>query len=164
MGLNGVSRRTVLGAAVVLGLTGCGRTEWYPSDVTPEEFTLRALIREKDRTVARYETALAEGAGPEDLLRPILERHLAHRDSLVEALPEDSSPASAAPDEGGPEALPSEVLDLAELTALESAAAGARVDRALAVADPGLAQLISGIGACEAGHAYLLGRHGEDRG
>ncbi|WP_116244775.1 ferritin-like domain-containing protein [Nocardiopsis sp. FIRDI 009] len=162
MGPSSVSRRTALGVALAVGVAGCGRTEWYPSDVTPEEYVLRAMIREKERTVARYEAALADGAGPEELLTRILEHHLSHIDALTEALPE--SPAAGDPQTPLAEIpAPDAVLDTAELSALESAAASARVDRALAVADPGLAQLISGIGACEAGHAHLLDRaDGED--
>ncbi|MCY9785389.1 ferritin-like domain-containing protein [Nocardiopsis sp. EMB25] len=155
MGRSDVSRRTALGVALAVGLAGCGRTEWYPSDVTPEEHVLRAMIREKERTVTRYQTALANGTGPEELLNRILEHHLSHVDALMDALPE----SSATEGEETPEAelpAPDAALDTAGLRALEAAAASARVDRALAVADPGLAQLISGIGACEAGHAHLL--------
>jgi hypothetical protein len=39
---------------------------------------------------------------------------------------------------------------------LEAAATSARLDQAGAVTDSALAQLISAIGACEAGHAHLL--------
>lgn len=162
----GVSRRTVLGAAVAgaaaAGLAGCGTSEWYPSDVTPDEYVLRSVIREKQRMVARYETAIAEGTGPADLLERLLGHHLTHVDALVEALPEDASPRTPADlAEGGPSSPPEEppagaALDAAALRLLESAATSARLDQAGAVADPGLAQLISGIGACEAGHAYLL--------
>nr|WP_231493935.1 hypothetical protein [Nocardiopsis sp. CNT312] len=162
----GVSRRAMLGAAAAgaaFGLAGCGRVDWYPREVAPEEYVLRSVLREKERTVARYEAALAGGDLPEELLRGALERHLSHVDALTEALPEDSL---AAADGGGgasggtaaavPE--PEGVLDAAGLRALEAAAASTRIDQALDVSDPGIAQLISGIGACEAGHAYLLGR------
>ncbi|MFJ9555196.1 ferritin-like domain-containing protein [Nocardiopsis sp. NPDC101807] len=163
-----VSRRTVLGAAVagaaVAGLAGCGGAEWYPADVTPDEYVLRSVIREKERTVALYEAAIADGAGPADLLERLLEHHLTHADALVESLPEGASPTPPAdPAEGGGTPAqdgpaPGEALDAAGLRLLESAATSARLDQAAAVSDPGLAQLISGIGACEAGHAYLLAR------
>lgn len=160
MGIGRVSRRAVLGvtAALTAGLAaGCGGNEWYPSEMTPDEYVLRALIREKERMVARYEASVAEGSGPQELLERFLEHHLAHLDALAEALPEDA--ATAPSDEAsGPRAdpVPETALDAAGLRVLEAAATSARLDQAGTVADPGLAQLISAIGACEAGHAHLL--------
>ena len=163
-----ISRRTVLGAAVagaaVAGLAACGEAEWYPADVTPDEYVLRSVIRDKERMVVRYEAAIAEGSGPAELLERLLGHHLTHMDALVESLPEDASPtapADLADGEGDPPAedpASGAVMDAAGLRLLESAATSARLDQAGSVSDPGLAQLISGIGACEAGHAYLLGR------
>lgn len=161
-----VSRRTVVGAAIagvtIAGLTGCGGTDWYPSDVTPDEYVLRSLIREKERMVVRYERALAESDGPVELWERLLENHMAHLDALVDALPEGAE-VSPEPEEGASEPVPAsedptlaEPLDLAALRALEGAAASTRPDRIATVTDPGLAQLISAIGACEAGHAHLL--------
>ncbi|MFD3686165.1 ferritin-like domain-containing protein [Nocardiopsis sp. NPDC058631] len=161
-----ISRRTALGAAVagaaVAGLAGCGEAEWYPADMTPDEYVLRSVIREKERMVVRYETAIAEGSGPAELLEQLLGHHLTHMDALVESLPADASPsppADLAAGEGtAPPEAPDAVTDTAGLRLLESAATSARLDQAGAVSDPGLAQLITGIGACEAGHAYLLAR------
>lgn len=161
-----VSRRTVMGAAIagvaVAGLTGCGGTDWYPSDVTPDEYVLRSLIREKERMVVRYERALAESDGPVELWERLLENHVAHMNALIDALPEGTE-VSPEPEEGEPEPVPvsedptlTEPLSLAALRTLESSAASTRPDRAATVTDPGLAQLISAIGACEAGHAHLL--------
>ncbi|GHC75266.1 hypothetical protein GCM10007079_10230 [Nocardiopsis terrae] len=181
MGQGSVSRRTVLGFAVrgfavtsvasgiavtgAVGLSGCGRTDWYPFDVTPDVSVLRSLILEKERMVVRYEAALEDGTGPAELLERLLEQHVTHLDSLVDALPEGvgaSEEPSAGP-EGEPSPPPEDpaldaVLDLAGLRALTAAATSARLDQAAAVTDPALAQLISGIGACEAGHAHLLAR------
>ncbi|WP_285733374.1 ferritin-like domain-containing protein [Nocardiopsis sp. ATB16-24] len=161
MGIVGVSRRVMLGATVALGvgfLGGCGGAEWYPANVTPDEYVLRAVIREKERMIARYEAAISEGSGPVELLERFLEHHLAHLDALSEALPEDAalpeSEASPPTDEEAP--APVEGLDAAGLGALEAAATSARLDQAGAVTDPGLAQLLGSIGACEAGHAHLL--------
>ena len=161
-----VSRRTVMGAviagATTVGLAGCGGIDWYPSDMSPDEYVLRSLIREKERMVVRYQRALAESDGPVELWERLLENHIAHVDALTDALPEDAE-VSAEPQEDGSvseptseDPTPAEPLDLAALRALESAAASTRPDRVAAVTDPGLAQLISAIGACEAGHAHLL--------
>lgn len=171
MGQGYVSRRTVLGltvtgfavTGVAVGASGCGAADWYPFDVTPDVSVLRSVIREKERTVVRYETALAEGTGPAELLERLLEHHVTHLDALLDALPEgvDADPGEA---EDGEPVTPREdpaldaVLDVSGLRALAAAATGARLDQAAAVTDPGLAQLISGIGACEAGHAHLLAR------
>jgi len=163
---DGVSRRTLLGMAVagasVAAVTGCGTVDWYPSDTTPDEHVLRSLLREKERMLVRYEKALADGAGPSDLWEQVSQNHRAHLDALKDALPEDAEPTAPA-EEGAPEPVPAdEDPDLAEapspaaLRAVEAAAAGTRSDQAAAVTDRGLAQLIGSIGACEAGHAYLL--------
>ena len=163
-----VNRRTVLGAAAAgvaaVGLSACGGAEWYPADVTPDEYVVRAVLREKERMVTRYETAIAHGAEPADLLERLLEHHLAHADALVDALPDDAGSAPDAGPSAGPDAsAPAEEgpaldtpLTAADLLVLESAATAARLDQAAVVTDAGLAQLICGIGACEAGHAHLL--------
>ncbi|OOC55181.1 MULTISPECIES: ferritin-like domain-containing protein [Nocardiopsis] len=165
MGIGCVSRRTVLGATAAVGagvLAGCGGTEWYPSDVTPNEYVLRSVIREKKRMVARYEAAVAEGSGPPELLGRFLEHHLSHLDALLEALPEGSAPTPPVEGAGASPSAPEEdpALDAVPgaggLGVLEAAATSARLDQAGAVTDQGLAQLISAIGACEAGHAHLL--------
>ncbi|MBR8743811.1 hypothetical protein [Nocardiopsis sp. MG754419] len=174
MGQGIVSRRTLLGATAtgvvtagaVVGLSGCGTTDWYPYDVTPDVHVLRSLIREKQRTVDRYERALTDGAGPPELLEGFLEHHLSHVDALLESLPEGVGPSEEPEASGEPrgtedaatETDPTAPLDAVGLRLLESAAASSRPDQAAAVTDPGLAQLVSAIGACEAGHAHLLDR------
>lgn len=168
-----VSRRTVLGVAVsalaagsTLTSSGCGRTDWYPYDVTPDVYVLRSLIAEKKRMVARYERALSDAVEPNGLLEGFLEHHLAHLDSLLSALPEGIGPQALEEEtenaEEGSTSLedeptgPSVPVGPAGLRVLEAAAASARLDQAAAVRDPALAQLVSGIGACEAGHAHLF--------
>lgn len=178
MGLGNVNRRTVLGvtavgvaAAGTAGLSGCGTADWYPSDETPDVYVLRSLISDKERMVVRYETALENGTGPAELLEQLLEHHLTHLDALVNALPEDFAQHEDEPDgETGPDGAadgqesPAEdpaldaALDVSGLRVLAAGATSARLDQAAAVTDPALAQLISGIGACEAGHAHLLAR------
>ncbi|WP_017612309.1 hypothetical protein [Nocardiopsis salina] len=162
---DGVSRRALLGATVagasVTALAGCGTVDWYPSDTTPDEHVLRSLLQEKERTVVRYENALADGSGPSDLLERVLENHRTHLDALLDALPEDAEPTPPEEDGSSPVAA-DEDPDLAEmpspsaLRALEASAAGMRPEQAAAVTDRGLAQLIGSIGACEAGHAHQL--------
>ncbi|WP_247666121.1 hypothetical protein [Nocardiopsis sp. SBT366] len=155
----------VTGAVVgTVGVSGCAGADWYPFDVTPDVAVLRSLIREKERAIVRHEAALAHGTGPAELLERLLEDHLTHLDALLDALPEG---VAAHDDTGGDEAEPpapvgeaalEAVPDAAGLRALAAAATSARLDQAAAVTDPGLAQLVSGIGACEAGHAHLLAR------
>ncbi|WP_306367192.1 ferritin-like domain-containing protein [Nocardiopsis sp. CC223A] len=164
MGEVGFSRRTVLGAAVaaagVAGLSGCGETDWYPSDVTPDEHVIRSLLWEKELVTARYATAIETGSGPADLLERLRAHHLEHVDALTAALPADSAAreGSAAASEEPTDPAPGTAPDAEGLRVLEASAAAARIDQAAAVSDPGLAQLISGIGACEAVHAHLLAR------
>jgi hypothetical protein len=174
VGQGDVSRRTVLGltatgvavTGVAVGAGGCGTADWYPFDVTPDVSVLRSLIREKKRMVARYEAVLEQGTGPAELLEQLLEHHVTHLDALLDALPEEVGTHDADPDdaEDGDPVAPQEdpaldaVLDTAGLRALATSATSARLDQAAAVTDPALAQLISGIGACEAGHAHLLAR------
>lgn len=164
MGEVGVSRRTVLGAVAVVagaaGLSGCGGADWYPADVTPDEHVIRSLLWEKELVTARYATAIETGSAPADLLERFRAHHLEHVDALTAALPEDSAAReeSAAPSEEPTDPAPDTAPDAEGLRVLEASAAAARIDQAAAVSDPGLAQLISGIGACEAVHAHLLAR------
>ncbi|MEU3017934.1 hypothetical protein ABZ635_11150 [Nocardiopsis sp. NPDC007018] len=163
LALSGVAVTGVVAGAV--GVSGCGGADWYPYDVTPDVAVLRALIREKERAVVRVEAALAGGTGPGDLLERLLEDHATHLDALLDALPEGvAAHAEDAEDDDADGAPPGEdvpvegVADTPGLRALAAAATSARLDQAAAVTDPGLAQLVSAIGACEAGHAHLLAR------
>ena len=164
MGEAGVSRRTVLGAVAVVtgaaGLSGCGGVEWYPADVTPDEHVVRYLLREKELVTARYTAAIEAGSAPADLLERLRVHHVEHMDALTAALPEKSAApeAPASPSAQAPDPAPSAAPDAEGLRVLEASAAAARIDQAATVSDPGLAQLISGIGACEAVHAHLLAR------
>ncbi len=152
-----LSRRAVLAGgalAAVLGASGCRGSDWYPSEVTPDEYLLRAAIAEKERLVARYTAAIDAGAvrdpGLCEELRGHHERHLAVlRDRLP---PRDTEPeVSASPGAPAPEATDEEGLRLAE-----EAAAANRLRQLGQATDPALAQLFASVGACEAGHVHLL--------
>ncbi|PWV50211.1 hypothetical protein [Nocardiopsis sp. L17-MgMaSL7] len=173
---HGLTRRSLAARSLVLtgvavtgavagtvGVSGCAGADWYPFDVTPDVAVLRSLIREKERAIVRHEAALEHGTGPAELLERLLEDHLTHLDALLDALPEGVTAHDTDGDEAEPpapvgEAALDAVPDTAGLRALAAAATSARLDQAAAVTDPGLAQLVSGIGACEAGHAHLLAR------
>src|SRR5690606_8663378 len=91
-----------------MGLSGCRGSDWYPSEVTPDEYLLRSVIAEKERLVARYTATLNSGTADDpglyEELRGHHERHLAVlRDRLperdgpepeVSALPETPPPAA----------------------------------------------------------------------
>ncbi|TDQ52140.1 ferritin-like domain-containing protein [Actinorugispora endophytica] len=152
-----LNRRTVLGgalaAAAALGLGGCRGADWYPSEISPDEYLLRSAIAEKQRLIARYAALLDNGRStdPElhEAFRSHHERHLA---VLRERLPEhgggEPSPSAS------PEARPDP--DERGLRVAEEAAAANRLRQLGEAADPALAQLFAGIGACEAGHAHSL--------
>ncbi|MBB6172910.1 hypothetical protein HNR23_002970 [Nocardiopsis mwathae] len=160
-----VSRRTVVIGAVVglvgLGLAGCQGPRWYPGEVGPDEYVLRAVITEKERMIARYEAAVSAGSGPADLLQRLLDDHRGHLDALRERLPdsdgEDARPGEpAASPSPAPAPVPREGVAADALRVAEWGAADARVRQAAKVSDSGLAQLIASVGACELGHAHLL--------
>ncbi|MEY9213399.1 hypothetical protein NI17_000965 [Thermobifida halotolerans] len=152
-------RRTVLAggalAAAVLGVSGCRGSDWYPSEITPDEYLLRSVIAEKERLVSRY-TALLDSGGADDPglyeeLRGHHERHLA---VLRERLPErDGTAPSPSPSSEPP---PAPAADRDGLRVAEEAAAAHRLRQLGEAADPALAQLLASIGACEAGHVHLL--------
>lgn len=168
-----LSRRTLLTSAVaaltVTGASGCRGARWYPNEVSPNEYVLRSVIASKKRTITRYEAALANGDGPTDLLEQLLGRHRHHLETLRERLPEhgndepwapENSPDASAP--SGPDAAEAgeEPVSVSGLRVVEESAAGERPRQLTKLTDPGLAQLIASVGACEAGHAHLLKEEG----
>lgn len=153
------SRRTVLAggvlAAAVFGVSGCRGSDWYPSEVTPDEYLLRSAIAEKERLVARYTATLDSGTAEDPALYEELrghhERHLA---VLRERLPErDGAEPEVSASPGAP---PPAAVDRAGLRVAEEAAAANRLRQLGEVTDPALAQLLASVGACEAGHVHLL--------
>ncbi|QBI55581.1 ferritin-like domain-containing protein [Streptomonospora litoralis] len=159
-----VSRRTVVVGALAgmaaAALSGCQGPRWYPSEISPDEYVLRAVITEKERMIARYEASTAAGQGPADLLERLAGHHREHAAALRERLPErpgrptpeaEASPSGPSPAPVGEDPVPVSGLEVAE----ESAAAS-RSRQLARLTDSGLAQLLAAIGACEAGHARLL--------
>ncbi|MFC7329529.1 hypothetical protein [Marinactinospora rubrisoli] len=161
---NAVSRRTVVVGAIMglaaAGLTGCRGAQWYPSDITPDEYVLRGAIAQKERVIARYRATIAAGGEPPDLLRllrTLLANHERHLDALRERLPADSAPEDDAATAGPtPDPVPETALSVAALRVAETTAAGARGRQLADVTEASLAQLLASVGACEAGHAQLL--------
>ncbi|GAA2008341.1 hypothetical protein GCM10009799_40010 [Nocardiopsis rhodophaea] len=160
-----VSRRTVVIGAIAglatIGLSACQGRRWYPSEISPDEFVLRAVITEKERMIARYEATVDAGEGPVDLLRRFLGDHKSHLSALRERLPtQDERGGRPGMSVTSPSPTPGPVartaVSVAALHVAETSAAGARGRQSAKVADGGLAQLIASIGACELGHAHLL--------
>ncbi|HLU72817.1 MAG TPA: ferritin-like domain-containing protein [Nonomuraea sp.] len=149
-----LSRRALLaGGAAVAVLAGCSTPEPEPVRDTPEEALARALIAEKERTVALY-SAPAAGGGKAAAYR---DRHAAHLAELrrryprlTEPTPASSTVSASAPVSATP--TPTQKMTLARLRALDRRAAARRPAQLAGVA-PALAQLVASIGACEALHA-----------
>ena len=152
------SRRAVLAggalAAAVMGLSGCRGSDWYPSEVTPDEYLLRSVIAEKERLVARYTATLNSGTADDpglyEELRGHHERHLAVlRTGFRNGTAQNRrSPPSL-------RRLPA-ATDRAGLRMAEEGAVANRLRQLSEVTDPALAQLLASVGACEAGHVHLL--------
>lgn len=149
------SRRLVLGASAALALpwlAGCAERRPPSRDVG----TLTAAIAAEQDLVATYEAARAANAPLAGRLDPILAHHREH----LAVLRRHHVPGSGdRAHEGGRIPAPrTEPLPqgggavLAALRRLEARAAAARLADTRKV-EPGLAQLLACIGACEAGHA-----------
>jgi len=159
-----LSRRTVvvgaLAGVAAAALSGCQGPRWYPSEISPDEYVLRSAITGKERMIARYEATLADWDGPADLLERLVGHHREHVAALRKRLPERPGRQP----EGGPDPtsapspapVPDEPVTVAGLEVAEDSAAASRSRQLARLSDPGLAQLIASIGACEAGHARLL--------
>ncbi|MEU8796963.1 DUF4439 domain-containing protein [Spirillospora sp. NPDC048819] len=154
-----VSRRALLGRGAVLAgsalalpwAAGCA-AETVPHKDVP---TLVGAIASEQNLIAAYEAARSANAALAGRLGPALAHHREHLAVLKRHYVPGSGdrageggtipPPSAAP-------VPDGNAALAALRKAEDRAAKARRADA-AKADPGLAQLLASIGACEAGHA-----------
>lgn len=156
-----VTRRTVLAAAfTVAAAGGCQGAQWYPSDIGPDERVLRGAIADKERIIARYRAALGADEGPADLLETFLAHHEDHLATLRGRLPDTERPAregAHASPSPSPSPVGAEPVDAAGLRTAEEAAADSRARQCGDVRDPALVQLLASIGACEIGHAHMLG-------
>lgn len=154
-----LNRRTVFGgvlaAVAALGVSGCRGSDWYPSEISPDESLLRSVIAEKRWLIARYTALLDGGRGDDPALyeefRTHHERHLAVLRERLPGLGATASDPSASPD-----AFPTPDGDVQGVRMAEKAAAANRLRQLGEVTDPSLAQLFASIGACETGHAHLL--------
>lgn len=161
------SRRALIGWSAALALpaspllAGCKAVAPAKADTAALPVLVAAITAEQD-LVARYEAARSAHAELAWLLDPALAHHREHLAVLRRHYVPGSGrrageggkiPPSApvTPPAGGTRAV------LADLWQAETSAA-ARHTAAVAKADPGLAQLLASIGACEAGHAEALGR------
>ncbi|MCF6470076.1 hypothetical protein FAF44_16975 [Nonomuraea sp. MG754425] len=151
-----LSRRALL-AGGAAALTACSTSgpprPAVPAPDSPETVLLKALIAEKERTIALYSSAVAKGS---EKLAPFRDRHQAHLTELRKYVPKA---ATTAPTSGTPAPSPSASgkPSLSRLRELERKAAAQR-PRQLDGVSPGVAQLIASIGACEAAHAVALPR------
>ncbi|MFI0354115.1 hypothetical protein [Actinomadura sp. 9N407] len=158
-----LSRRALLGAGAALGLpllSGCGDAagDAAAAAARAELSLLVGAIAAEQDLIALYEAVRAAHAPLAARIDPALahhREHLAvlkrhHRPGSGDRADEGAVPAPRARQApaGAPAAMKA-------LRAAEDAAATARAGE-VGRADPGLAQLLAGIGACEAGHAAAL--------
>ncbi|WP_236700704.1 hypothetical protein [Allosalinactinospora lopnorensis] len=156
-----LSRRMVIAGAIAAltaaNLSGCQGERWYPSEISPDEYVLRGTIAGKKRTIARYEATLEAGEGPAELLERLLVHHRHHLRALRDRLPDHGTDEPWDP-ENSPDAVPDpgSPVSVSGLRVAEESAAGERPRQLAKISDPGLAQLIAAVGACEIGHAHIL--------
>lgn len=159
-----LDRRALLRGAAALGAgaaaagcagSGTSSTSVAPPSPHPQTLLLRRLIADKEETIALYRRAAAD----DETLRDFQRRHETHLAELKRHLPPAeaaaSPPASASP-AASPSAAPEKVTT-ERLRKRERESAASRLDQIGSVS-PALAQLLAGIGACEAVHALALAR------
>jgi hypothetical protein len=154
------TRRAVLGgSAAVLASTVGGCTAVGPADVPPagpEVTLLDKVIQGEAALIALYDAVMAAHAGLAGRLRPLRDHHAQHLSVLRRHYVPGSTTGTATPAPRPTATAPSSSgAALAALRSAERRAAAARADDVRRVS-PGLAQLLAGIGACEAGHAQVL--------
>ncbi|MCO5974505.1 hypothetical protein [Actinoallomurus soli] len=152
-------RAAMLGgsAAVLATITGCttvGQAQAPPPG--PEVSVLTAAIQNEAALIALYEAVLRTHRSLADRLKPLHDHHTQHLAVLQRHYVPGTNTGTATPAPRPAVTAPgSESRALAALRSAERKAASARAEDAVR-ADPGLAQLLACIGACEAGHAQSL--------
>lgn len=143
-----LSRRAVLAGGAMVALAGCSADiPPSPPRDSPEQAFARALIAEKAKTVALYDTLIAKGGAR---LVPFRDRHQAHLAELRRRFPQVTGPTGSPTAATTPTT--SAKVTTARLRSLERKSAALRPSQ-LAGISPSLAQLVASIGACEAVHA-----------
>jgi len=149
---NIVSRRAVLGGLAgglaVASVAGCSGPIATFGAPDPDDAALRLTAASERNLIAAYEAAIVAIPTLASDLNPIAEQHRQH----LAALGDVESPPS------GSETFPAEdrTGTLKALRMMERAAAKERSTAAVAIAAPAFVEIVTRIGASEAGHAAYL--------
>lgn len=163
-----MTRRALLGtAAAGLAVSGCSSRTGQGSEKTraanppdPQTVLLISLIAAKEQMIALYQRAALSDARRATTLEQFRQRHVAHLAALRKLLPRDAAPSpSPSPSvaSGSPSQASGSAVSVGRLRDAERRAAAERPAQTAGVS-PALAQLLAGIGACEAVHVVALGR------
>lgn len=163
LGSAGPTRRAVLGglggsaAAVLATVAGC--TKISPAAAPPpgpDVALLDGVIQNEADLIALYEAVMAAHQALGARLRPLHDHHARHLAVLQRHYVPGTDSGTTTPAPRPAATAPAgESRALAALRAAEREAAAARAGE-VGRAAPGLAQLLAGIGACEAAHAQVL--------
>ncbi|MFC9975033.1 hypothetical protein ACFVH6_29445 [Spirillospora sp. NPDC127200] len=159
-----VSRRAALATALAAApplLGGCTLPGTARRAAHADVPVLAGAISAEQDLIALYEAAHSAHPGLARRLAPALAHHREHlavlKRHFVPGSGDRRDEGAAVPDPRRQELPEDADRALAALRQAEAQAAAARAAD-VAKAAPALAQLLAGIGACEAGHAALLGR------
>jgi hypothetical protein len=164
---SGMDRRALLHGAGVLSLPlvlgGCSKKRLQELKPHPDVAVLTAAIAAEEHLIALYEAVKTTHAELGRRLDPPLAHHRDHLSALRRhyrggtASKSPGGPPVPTPAAPLPTASGEPAQALATLRLAERQAAAARV-RDVERVQPGFAQLLASIGACEAGHAMALSR------
>jgi hypothetical protein len=153
-----MTRRAVLGGAAVVALGGCAQADPRIPPPKPDVAVLTGAIAAEERLIALYQAARNAVPGLAGRLDPALAHHREHLAVLRRHYLPGTGGVTAPPVPVPPPTVPADDDHVVKLVRdAESEAAAARLADVARVA-PGMAQLLAGIGACEAGHAAALSR------
>ncbi|MBC6461477.1 hypothetical protein [Actinomadura sp. HBU206391] len=161
----GIGRRSLLHGVGALSLPiilgGCSKKRLEELKPQPDVAVLTAVMAAEEQLIALYEAMRTTHPELGRRLDPPLANHRDHLSALRRhyrsgTAPKSPSASASAPPP--PAAAPDEPAQaLATLRLAERQAAAARL-RDVERVQPGFAQLLASIGACEAGHAMVLAR------